>query len=1855
MRYLLPTIIAGFITLTTFNGMAQCHLAVQNITEDFNNPVSCWTFTARNNIAENFTGVSNGVLRMLPRHIGSLAVLPRVYNASGVLSFDISGLGHYQVGVMASPGDGGSFTEISSGTINTSGTVARTVNFGSYTGTYQYIAILVTNGPYSNGNISVDDLSYISGCPSTDFPVFNINENITVDLDASGNGSLSVGDVDVSSVTSCGHALSSLSLDQTAFTCSDLGVNNVNLTAEYNGNPIGVLSVPVTVEDNLAPIAAGQNITVPVDANTGLGMITADMVENGSTDNCDSNGDLIKSLSKSIFRCEDTGDNLVTLTVEDASGNISTTEVTVTVTSDVTDESITAANANFCPDGTAGSTISTGSSVVGFNYTLRNSASNAIVDGPYAGTGSAIDFATGNLSETTTFNVLTEKVRTPTQTALAFDGVNDYVYAGTDNRGITTEVSIAAWVKTTASVVKIMVAKYDGTNGFYLQMNANGTAILYGRDGSGAKNSGSSTTTINDDEWHYVVGTANLATGNWRIYIDGIQENGVTNSTGATLASPANFYIGAQSAIYFPGSLDQVTVWNMELGAADILSHFTSCLTGTETGIVGHFIFEDGSGTTLTDQSPSAIDGTLSGMDDADWIDVISPSCAAKACEYQMVTEVTIGDNTPPTAIAQAFTLLLGSTGSAALSVADIDNGSSDNCTAAGNLMMTLDKTEFTCEDIGTNTVTLTVTDEEGNVSTANATVTVTTVIEDEAVTISETELCPSGASGTTVSVASSVVGVNYYLRNSSDDSVLDGPIAGTGSALDFSTGSTSTSTTFNVLAESEGLTRDYLDFDGVDDQVNAGNDNRGISQELTVSAWIKTSASTTQAIAQKYDGTNGLLMYLHTSGAVAITAGDGNAYKTSNFSTTAVNDNEWHYVTGTINISTGFWAIYVDGVLENSTMNVSGATLATTADLIIGSYSTFFFEGAIDQLTFWNTALDQATIQSYMANGITGSESNLVGYFPFDETAGTTATDASATAIHASLTNMDPSTDWLSEHTPGCQLEMSTEVSITIADNTDPNALTQDITIALDANGDASIAAADIDNGSSDNCSTVTLSLSSSTFTCADLGANTVTLTAEDGSGNQSTATATVTVVDTTAPTVASQNLSVALDATGHVTVDPASINTSSSDNCSATLTFDLSQTAYDCTDVGDNTVAFSVTDESGNTATQNVTITITDAAPTAVAQNITVELDANGAATISPSDIDNGSMDDCTTALDLVMSLDVTSFDCEDIGTPNPVTLSVTDLHGNTTTATATVTVVDLLAPTASTQDITIVLDESGNASIAPADINSGSSDNCTAAASLILSLDVTTFDTNDLGPNTVTLTVTDAHGHTDTGTATVTVSDKELQTATFTGMMDKVFGDPNFDIVATTDNGLPATFTVTSGNLSIVSSTTHSATVSVDGAGVAMISVSNSGDDTYAPLQETITITVDKADQILAIENVTDQSMDASPLAINASVNSGLTLDYAVTGPASLLGNIITLDGTLGTVEVTVSQTGNSNYHSVSEAIRFDVVEKQAQTLVFTDIPDLTYGALDQSMTATASSGLSVDFHVISGPAVLNGSTLSITGTGTVVVEATQAGDTDFLAAVAQQSFVVSKAPLTIIADDLSITYGDAIPSLTFTYVGLVNGESGNDLLSEPTLTTTTNNASDAGTYPITLSGGASDNYEISLQDGALTIDKADQIISIDQIADKAPTDVDFDVVASATSGLALTYDISGPVTITGTTISLHGTHGTVTLTVTQAGDINHNAASESITFEVQVITDVSAFDTAIRIYPNPAVHELVITGAEHSAVKMFSLDGKLVKQVTLSHQKLNIGDLENGTYLVEVSQGQERVVRKVVKVN
>ncbi|MRT18075.1 HYR domain-containing protein, partial [Vitellibacter sp. q18] len=113
----------------------------------------------------------------------------------------------------------------------------------------------------------------------------------------------------------------------------------------------------------------------------------------------------------------------------------------------------------------------------------------------------------------------------------------------------------------------------------------------------------------------------------------------------------------------------------------------------------------------------------------------------------------------------------------------------------------------------------------------------------------------------------------------------------------------------------------------------------------------------------------------------------------------------------------------------------------------------------------------------------------------------------------------------------------------------------------------------------------------------------------------------------------------------------------------------------------VGVTVVTLSVTDSDGNTATCQFSVTVVDNdTPVAVCQDITVELDpVTGMATVSPTEIDNGSSDLCG---GVALSLDITMFDCSMTGT-NPVMLTVTDDAGNTSTCSATVTVQDTTAP--------------------------------------------------------------------------------------------------------------------------------------------------------------------------------------------------------------------------------------------------------------------------------------------------------------------------------------------------------------------------------------------------------------------------------------------------------------------------------------------------------------------------------------------------------------------------------------------
>jgi hypothetical protein len=328
--------------------------------------------------------------------------------------------------------------------------------------------------------------------------------------------------------------------------------------------------------------------------------------------------------------------------------------------------------------------------------------------------------------------------------------------------------------------------------------------------------------------------------------------------------------------------------------------------------------------------------------------------------------------------------------------------------------------------------------------------------------------------------------------------------------------------------------------------------------------------------------------------------------------------------------------------------------------------------------------------------------------------------------------------------------------------DNIAPQALCEDVTVQLDASGNGALSAAQVDSGSGDPCGLSGLSLSQTSFGCGDVGSQTVTLTVTDLNGNSSTCTSTVTVEDNIAPEALCEDVTVQLDAFGNSALSASQVNGGSNDACpygpvpGDISSLSLSQTSFDCEDVGSQTVTLTVTDLNGNSSHCASTVTVEDnMAPEALCQDLTVQLSASGNASLTAAQVDNGSSDACGIA---TRSLNVNSFDCGDIGTQS-VTLTVVDNNGNSSSCTATVTVADNVAPQALCQDLTVQLDDFGEGILTAGQVNNGSNDACGIAT---LNLSKTEFSCDDVGPQNVMLTATDNNGNSSTCTANITVED-------------------------------------------------------------------------------------------------------------------------------------------------------------------------------------------------------------------------------------------------------------------------------------------------------------------------------------------------------------------------------------------------------------------------------------------------------------------------------------------------------------
>lgn len=173
--------------------------------------------------------------------------------------------------------------------------------------------------------------------------------------------------------------------------------------------------------------------------------------------------------------------------------------------------------------------------------------------------------------------------------------------------------------------------------------------------------------------------------------------------------------------------------------------------------------------------------------------------------------------------------------------------------------------------------------------------------------------------------------------------------------------------------------------------------------------------------------------------------------------------------------------------------------------------------------------------------------------------------------------------------------------------------------------------------------------------------------------------------------------------------------------------------------------------------------------------------------------------------------------------------------------------------------------------------------------------------------------------------THTLVVTDPNKEQQQITFPAIADKAFGDPEFQLEATASSNLPITYTALTENITIADGK-----VSLTGVGMATIRASQPGNDAYnaaTPVEQSFTI--QKGEQQIAITSIPDQGVKSRPITVEVVVSSGLKAELSATGPATLDGDRLVLNGTEGTVTVTAHQAGNDHYKEASATTSFEVV--------------------------------------------------------------------------------------------------------------------------------------------------------------------------------------------------------------------------------------------------------------------------------------------------------------------------------------
>jgi prepilin-type N-terminal cleavage/methylation domain-containing protein len=153
--------------------------------------------------------------------------------------------------------------------------------------------------------------------------------------------------------------------------------------------------------------------------------------------------------------------------------------------------------------------------------------------------------------------------------ALSFDGVDDYVGTAKSLPLNPGSFTISHWIKTTASAGQVYtVANASGGNGYRFGIGSGHIQFLIG-DNSSSKESGCGTKSVNDNNWHFIVGVYDRGNA-FKCYVDGVLDGSVAIGTYPGMSSSAPSFGKPPCCVPFTGLMDEVRIYNTVLTATKI-------------------------------------------------------------------------------------------------------------------------------------------------------------------------------------------------------------------------------------------------------------------------------------------------------------------------------------------------------------------------------------------------------------------------------------------------------------------------------------------------------------------------------------------------------------------------------------------------------------------------------------------------------------------------------------------------------------------------------------------------------------------------------------------------------------------------------------------------------------------------------------------------------------------------------------------------------------------------------------------------------------------------------------------------------------------------------------------------------------------------------------------------------------------------------------------------------------------------------------------------------------------------------------------------------------------------------------